>query len=69
VILRETTQSGAGGIGYHTTTLTLPDTGWHQITSAYTAKNSGDLIRYSVYSSGMAAGQNFLADCLSLWAP
>jgi hypothetical protein len=69
VILRETTQSGAGGIGYHTTTVTLPDTGWHQVTSAYTAKNSGDLIRYSVYSPGMVAGQYFQADCLSLWSP
>jgi hypothetical protein len=41
-----------------------------QITSTYTAKNSGDYIRYSVYASNFASSsQNFLADCLSLWSP
>ena len=36
----------------------------------YTAQNSGDYIRYSVYASNFANfSQNFLADCLSLWGP
>jgi len=66
LLMRETTPSGSG-VGYHTTTLTLPDTAWHQISSAYTAKNSGDLIRYSLYVSNFAnSSQNLLADCLSL---
>jgi hypothetical protein len=50
--------------------MTLGDTGWHQITSAYTAKGSGNLIRYSLYASNLAnSGQNFQADCLSLHTP
>jgi Phosphoesterase family len=66
LLVRETTTSGSG-LGYHTTTRTLPDTAWHQISSAYTAKNSGDLIRYSLYVSNFASsGQYLLADCLSL---
>jgi hypothetical protein len=67
--LRETTPSG-NGIGYHTTTVTLGDTGWHQITSSYTAAGNGDLIRYSLYAANLAsASQYFLADCLSLQTP
>ena len=66
LLVRETTSAGSG-IGYHTTTLTLPDTAWHQISSAYTARNSGDVIRYSLYVSNFASSsQNLLADCLSL---
>jgi hypothetical protein len=66
LLVRETTSSGSG-VGYHTTTLTLPDTAWHQISSAYTAKTSGDLIRYSLYVSNFASSsQNLLADCFSL---
>jgi hypothetical protein len=66
LLVRETTSTGSG-IGYHTTTLTLADTAWHQIRSAYTAKNSGDLIRYSLYVSNFASSsQSLLADCLSL---
>ncbi len=41
-----------------------------QITSAYTARNTGDLIRYSLYASNFAStAQHFLADCLSLQTP
>lgn len=69
LLIRETTTSGTA-VGSHTTTVTLSDTNWHQITSAYTAKNSGDMIRYFLYGSNFASsGQNFLADCLSLQTP
>lgn len=69
LLVRETTPTGTG-VSYHTTTMTLGDTGWHQITSAYTAKGSGDLIRYSLYASNLAnSSQNFQADCLSLHTP
>lgn len=68
LMLRETTTSGAGA-GYHTTTMTLSDTGWHQITSAYTARNTGDILRYSLYASNLASSQYFQADCLSLQTP
>ncbi len=66
VILRETTPGGTA-VGSHSTTVTTT-AGWQQITSAYTAKNAGDYLRYSVYASNFASSsQNFLADCLSLW--
>lgn len=70
LLVRETTPSGTG-VSYHTTTVTLGSSGkWQQITSAYTAQNSGDYIHYSVYASNFASSsQDFLADCLSLWAP
>jgi acid phosphatase len=69
LMLRETTPGGSG-VSYHTTTTTLTDTSWHEISSAYTAKSSGDLIRYSLYASNLAsASQSFLADCLSLQTP
>jgi hypothetical protein len=67
LVVRETT-SGGTGVGSHVTTITATS-GWQQITSTYTAKNSGDYIRYSVYASNFASSsQNFLADCLSLWS-
>jgi hypothetical protein len=69
LIVRETTPSGAG-VGSHTTVLTLGDTKWHQITSVYTAADTGDLIRYSLYDPSFASSsQYFLADCLSLQTP
>jgi acid phosphatase len=69
LIVRETTTTGSG-VGSHTTTVTLNDTSWHQITSAYTAKGTGNQIRYSLYASNFASSsQNFLADCLSLQTP
>lgn len=68
LVVRETT-SGGTSVGEHVTTITAAS-GWQQITSTYTAKNSGDYIRYSVYASNFASSsQNFLADCLSLWSP
>lgn len=67
--VRETTPSGTT-VSSHTTTVTLSDTSWHQITSAYTAKEKGNLIRYSLYVANFASsGQHFLADCLSLQTP
>lgn len=69
LLIRETTLSGTG-VSYHTTTMTLPDTAWHQISSVYTAQDSGDLIRYTLSVSNFAnSGQNLLADCLSLQTP
>lgn len=69
LLVRETTPSGSG-VSYHLTTVTLPDTGWHQITSSDTAKNTGDAIHYSLYASNFASSaQHFFADCLSLQAP
>ena len=67
--VREATPSGTT-VSSHTTTVTLSDTSWHQITSAYTAKEKGNLIRYSLYVANFASsGQHFLADCLSLQTP
>jgi len=66
LLVRETTPTGSG-VSYHTTTVTLPDTAWHQVSSAYTAKNTGDVIRYSLYVSNFASSSQYLlADCLSL---
>jgi hypothetical protein len=68
LLVKETT-SGGTKVASHVTTITTAS-GWQQITSTYTAQNSGDYIRYSVYSSNFASSsQNFLADCLSLWSP
>ena len=69
LMVRETTPGGTG-VTYHTTTITLNDTNWQAISSAYVAKNSGDYIRYSLYASNFASSsQYFLADCLSLQTP
>jgi phosphatidylinositol-3-phosphatase len=66
LVIRETTPSG-NGVSYHTASLTVTDTGWHQISSAYTAAATGDVLRYSLYVSNLASSsQYFLADCLSL---
>jgi Phosphoesterase family/Bacterial Ig domain len=69
LLVRETTPSGTS-VSSHTTTVTLSDTSWYQITSAYTAKGTGNLIRYSLSASNFASSsQHFLADCLSLQSP
>lgn len=69
LLVREATPKGTS-VASHTTTVTLSDTKWHQITSAYTAKGTGDVIRYSLYVSNFASsGQHFLADCMSLQTP
>ena len=69
LVIRETTTKGAS-VGSHTTTVTLSNMSWHQISSAYTAKGTGNRILYSLYASNLAnSGQNFLADCLSLQTP
>ena len=66
VLVKETTPAGTS-VGSHVTTVTAA-AGWQQLTSTYTAKHSGDYLRYSVYASNLASpSQNFLADCLSLW--
>ncbi|HEU0194575.1 MAG TPA: hypothetical protein VFQ71_10275, partial [Gaiellales bacterium] len=58
--------SGGAVVGSRVVTVTLADTGWHQITAAYTAVQSGDSLRYALFSPGLATGKSFLADCLSL---
>jgi len=68
ILLRETTPSG-GGVSYASTTLTLPDAGWHPITSTYVAKSTGDTIKYTLYDTFTASTQHLLADCLSLQTP
>lgn len=69
LLVREATPKGTS-VASHTTTVTLSDTKWHQITSAYTAKGTGNVIRYSLYASNFASsGQHFLADCMSLQTP
>lgn len=66
LLLRERTSGGAK-VGYSRKTVTLGDTGWHQITDSYTAKDSGDLLRYGVVGHSFSSSEDFLADCLSLW--
>jgi phosphatidylinositol-3-phosphatase len=67
--LRETTPSGTG-VASRTTTVTLGDTGWHQVSVTYAATATGDLIRYTLRANNFAASsQDFLADCLSLQTP
>jgi len=69
LLIRETTAGGTG-VGYHSTTVTAGDTSSHQISSAYTAKGTGDVIHYMLYASNFASSsQYFLADCLSLQTP
>ena len=69
LVLREET-TGNAIVNKQATTMTLGDTDWHQVTAAYTAEDSGDTLHYFVYASNLASSsQNFLADCLSLWAP
>jgi beta-mannanase len=65
ILLRETTSSGAA-VAYANKTVTLSDTAWHPVSVAYTAKNAGDQIRYSLYATFPKAGTSMLGDCLSL---
>jgi hypothetical protein len=60
---------GGKAVGYHTTSLTLNDTSWHQITGSYTALGSGNLLRYSLHGYLASPSQSFQADCLSLQGP
>lgn len=69
LVVRETTPAGTV-VGKHITTMTMGDTAWTQISSAYTAEHSGDVLRYSIYASNLAdSTQYFQADCLSLQTP
>ncbi len=69
LLVSEVTPSGSA-VGSHTSTVTLNGTGWHRITSAYTAQTTGDVLRYRLYAHNLASSsQNFLADCLSLQTP
>jgi phosphatidylinositol-3-phosphatase len=69
LVVREVTTGGTV-VGHHSTTLTPGDNGWHQISSAYTASGTGNVLRYTLYASNFASSsQYFLADCLSLQTP
>jgi beta-mannanase len=69
LILREVTTTGAL-VSKAATTQTLADTGWHQLTLPYTARNSGDVLHYYLVANNLASSsQNLLADCLSLTQP
>lgn len=58
---------GGSTVSTHKTTVTYNDTAWHSLSSAYTALNSGNLIKYSLFGSNFTStSQNILADCLSL---
>ncbi len=64
--------SGSNVVGSYTSpVLPLNDiTSWHSISAAYTAQNSGDVIKYSLYVSNFTStSQYFLADMLSLTSP
>jgi hypothetical protein len=69
LLVRETTPAGAQ-IASRTTTLTLKDTNWHQISTSLTSSGEDNSIRYFVYAGGFTkTSQYFLADCLSLHTP
>lgn len=69
LLVRETTPSGTS-VGYHLTTATYTDKAWHLMTSKFKAKNTSDVMHYSLYASNFAgSSQNFLADCLSFQVP
>jgi hypothetical protein len=61
--------SGGATVGYHTTSLTLNDTNWHQLSVSYTAQQNGDVLHYSVHGYLASTAQSFEADCLSLQVP
>jgi hypothetical protein len=61
--------SGGATVGYRTTSLTLNDTNWHQLSVSYTAQQNGDALHYSVHGYLASTAQNFEADCLSLQVP
>lgn len=61
--------SGGAPVGSHTTTVTLSDTDWHQVSDSYTARGTGNTLRYSLHASLASTSQTFLADCLGLQAP
>ena len=66
--VRELSPGGAV-VGSRVVTVTLADTGWHQLNAAYTAAQSGDSLRYALFSPSLGAGKSFLADCLTLQMP
>jgi hypothetical protein len=67
--VKEQTTSGTV-VGSHVTSVTLSDTSWHQISSAYSAKGTGNTIRYLLFATNLAStAQSFQADCLSLQTP
>jgi hypothetical protein len=66
LLVRETTTGGTI-VKSQTTVVTLGDTSWHQVSSLYTAKTTGNVIRYNLFASNLASSsQFFLADCMSL---
>jgi uncharacterized repeat protein (TIGR01451 family) len=68
LVLKETTTSGAA-VGSKSVSLTVRDTGWHQLTLVRPASRSGDQLTVSVYCSNLPAGGWFHADFMSLTSP
>jgi hypothetical protein len=69
LLVREATPSGSS-VSSKSVAVTLSDTLWHQLTVSYTAKYSGDALRYSLFATNLASSaQSLLADCLSLQTP
>ncbi|HEX7134373.1 MAG TPA: hypothetical protein VF228_17490 [Iamia sp.] len=66
VLLREARPDGtAPANGYTAVTVTPPTTGWTAVTAAYTAKQSGNTLSFSVYAT-LPATRWFRADTFSL---
>lgn len=68
LLLKETTPAGAA-VGSKTVSVTVPDTGWHQLSLVYPAARSGDQLTVSVYCNNLPAAGWFRADLMSLTSP
>ncbi|GEM_PF-2126715 len=66
--LTEDTPAGTK-VGQYTASITLGDTGWHQLTASYTAEATGDVLHYALHAYLASTSRRFQADCLSLQAP
>jgi hypothetical protein len=66
----ETAPDGTS-VGYLGKSFLLQDTAWHRIaaSTAYTVKNSGDSVWFSLYTKSLPAGATLYADNLSLTTP
>lgn len=66
--LTEQTPTGTK-VGFTSTSVSLKDTNWHQVSDSYTAAATGDVLHYALHASLASPAQDFLADCLSLQSP
>ena len=58
-------------VGYLGTSMLLQDTEWHRLTmsTAYTVKNSGDTVWFSLYTKSLPAGATLYADNFRVLTP